>query len=120
WQEQIDILPPKRNPRGLCLSTHIGFVDQDDYFRIGVVFTIQVRAENGDWNTIFRRGVMRRTRKFERWDIPVESVVRNDTGKIRLRFITDSYTRAQDRNSPTWKWALWGQPQLVRIGSTGH
>ena len=77
WQEQIDILPPKRNPRGLCLSTHIGFVDRDDYFRIGVVFTIQVRAEKRRLEqTIFRRrGVMRRTRKFERWDIPVESAV---------------------------------------------
>jgi hypothetical protein len=114
WEPQADILPPERKARGLFLSTHIGFVDQEDFFRLGVVFTLQRQSVGGEWTPIFRRGLMRRTRGWEHWDIPIEGA-----GQLRLRFITDSYTRAQDRNAPTWKWALWGQPQLVRIGRSG-
>ena len=33
---------------------------------------------------------------------------------LRLRFITDSYTRAMQPSMPMWKWALWRQPQLIR------
>ena len=29
--------------------------------------------------------------------------------KMALRFMTDSYTRAQDSSAPSWKWALWGR-----------
>ena len=39
---------------------------------------------------------------------------------MRLRFETDAYTRAQERDAPTWKWALWGQPQLIRTGRGGE
>ena len=38
---------------------------------------------------------------------------------MKLRFTTDSYSRAQDRSAPAWKWALWGEPQLVEIASDG-
>jgi hypothetical protein len=121
WEAQSDILPSKKKPHGLCLSTKIGFVDQDDFFRLGVVFTVQSQKPNGDWQTIFRRGVMRRTASWENWTIPLRTPNPNpNLNSLRLRFVTDSYTRAQDRNSPTWKWALWGQPQIVRIGITGH
>jgi hypothetical protein len=63
---------------------------------------------------------MRRVRQWEHWEIPLGPVARANDGKIRLRFLTDSYTRAQERSAPTWKWALWGQPQIVRIGRNGH
>jgi hypothetical protein len=33
----------------------------------------------------------------------------------KLRLMTDSYSRAQDRSAPSWKWALWGQPQVVEV-----
>ena len=116
WEPQEDILPPVRKPRGLFLSTRIGFVEQEDFFRLGVVFTVETQNAGGGWQPIFRRGLMRRTRGWERWDIPLEAATRHNAGQLRLRFVTDSYTRAQDRNAPTWKWALWGQPQLIRIG----
>jgi len=86
---------------------------------LGVVFSVQARSPSGDWKPIFRRGLMRRARDWEQWDIPIESIARENSGKLQLRFITDSYTRAQERNAPTWKWALWGQPRIVRIGAAG-
>ena len=119
WEPQEDILPPHRKEPGLFLSTKIGFVDQEDYFRLGVVFTVEVQNASGDWKPIFRRGLMRRTRGWEQWNIPLEDIARQNTGQLRLRFVTDSYTRAQDRNAPTWKWALWGQPQLIRTRRGG-
>jgi len=120
WEPQADILPPRRRPRGLFLSTRIGFVDQDDFFRLGVVFTVEAQEAGGSWRPIFRRGLMRRTCGWEQWEIPLDDLVRRSAGQLRLRFITDSYTRAQDRNAPTWKWALWGQPQLIRMGRAGR
>ena len=119
WEAQEDILPPRRKRRGLFLSTSIGFVQQEDFFRLGVVFTVEVQNAAGGWKPIFRRGLMRRSRGWEQWDIPLEAEFRGKGGPLRLRFVTDSYTRAQDRNAPTWKWALWGQPQLIRISSAG-
>jgi hypothetical protein len=120
WEAQEDILPPRRKGHGLFLSTRIGFVDQEDFFRLGVVFTVAVQSARGGWKPIFRRGLMRRTRGWEHWEIPLGNVIRQDAGLLRIRFVTDSYTRAQDRNAPTWKWALWGQPQLIRIGERGR
>ena len=98
WEAQDDVLPPAGKARGLCLSTKIGFVDENDFFRLGVVFSVQARSASGDWKPVFRRGLMRRARDWEQWDIPIESIARENSGKLQLRFITDSYTRAQDRN----------------------
>ncbi|HVM48829.1 MAG TPA: glycoside hydrolase family 20 zincin-like fold domain-containing protein [Candidatus Acidoferrum sp.] len=119
WEPQEDILPERGKGRGLFLSTRIGFVDQEDYFRLGVVFTVEAPDAAGAWKPIFRRGLMRRTRGWEQWDIPLDAVAGPRAGPLRLRLVTDSYTRAQDRNAPTWKWALWGQPQLIRKGGMG-
>jgi hypothetical protein len=33
--------------------------------------------------------------------------------------MTDSYSRAQDRSAPSWKWALWGEPQLIEVAAGG-
>src|SRR2546423_4168344 len=103
WEAQDDVLPPAGKARGLCLSTKIGFVEQDDFFRLGVVFSVQARSASEDWKLIFRRGLMRRARDWEQWEIPIESIARENSGNLQLRFITDSYTRAQERNAPTWK-----------------
>jgi hypothetical protein len=40
-----------------------------------------------------------------------------DDSVRRVRFTTDSYSRAMDRTTPTWKWALWRRPQLLRGGN---
>ncbi len=45
---------------------------------------------------------------WEHWDVPLGGLGAN----AKLRFTTDSYTRAMDRNSPTWKWAIWGRRQV--------
>ncbi len=42
-----------------------------------------------------------------------------DRPKIKLRFTTDSYSRAQDRSAPSWKWALWGEPQVIEVAPDG-
>jgi hypothetical protein len=118
WRPLTDILPPKEKKPGRFLSTRIGLVDQDDFFRLGVVFTVETQGSNGDWNPIFRRGLMRRQRAWEQWKIPLPAA--ESSGTVRLRFVTDSYTRAQDRNAPSWQWALWGQPQIVRLGEDGR
>jgi hypothetical protein len=40
-------------------------------------------------------------------------------GKLSLRLTTDAYSRAIDRNWPTWKWCYWGQPQVIRVTADG-
>jgi hypothetical protein len=118
WQKLADIPPadPSKHTAGLLLETAIGFVAQEDFFRLGVVFTIEVEQENR-WRTLFRRTVQRRTVGWEHWRIPMPLA---DTRQpLRVRFITDSYSRAQDRSAPTCKWALWGQPKLVRRSRGG-
>ena len=49
---------------------------------------------------------------WEHWEVPLSEPKAGEP--IRLRFVTDSYSRAQDRTAPTWKWALWGRPRLIR------
>jgi hypothetical protein len=41
------------------------------------------------------------------------------SGRVKLRFMTDSYSRAQDRSAPNWKWALWGEPQVIEVAADG-
>jgi hypothetical protein len=114
WEKQSDIIPVHQTSKrsGLYLSTDIGLDQKWDSYKVGVVFTVQAE-KNDKWETIFRRGLERRSADWEHWEIPISAKY------TKLRFMTDSYSRAQDRDWPTWKWALWGQPQLVKITSDG-
>jgi hypothetical protein len=118
WENLSDIVPasPMANKPGLYLSTEIGFDRREDFFRLGVVFTLQTQQAEGKWRTLFRRALERRTTDWEHWDIPLTGL----SGSAKLRFTTDSYSRAMDRNAPSWKWALWGRPQLVDVTADGN
>ena len=85
-QKLVDILPSKasQHPTALQLETAIGFVAQEDFFRLGVVFTIEVEQENR-WRTLFRRTVQRRTVGWENWAIPLPWT--DARQPLRLRFI---------------------------------
>jgi hypothetical protein len=61
--------------------------------------------------------VGKNSRDWEEWKIPLGQ---RPPGRLRLRFVTDSYSRARDRAWPSWQWALWGQPQLVERVRDGH
>lgn len=117
WENLSDVLPQDRaaTKPGLYLSTEIGFDRRPDFFRVGVVFTVETQEPGGPWRPIFRRGLARRTTGWEHWDIPLRGL----QGDIKLRFTTDSYSRAQNRSAPSWNWAIWGQPQLVEMTSDG-
>jgi hypothetical protein len=93
----------------LYLRGAIGFTPDEDYYRLGVVFTVQTQQRDGEWKTIWRKSVHRRSKGWQEFEIPLD-------GPVRLRLMTDSYSRAMDRTWPTWKWALWRRPQLVRGG----
>jgi hypothetical protein len=56
---------------------------------------------------------------WQHWDIPVGDSV-DATGTLRLRLITDAYSRAIDRNEPTWKWGYWAQPRVVEVAADGR
>ena len=79
-----------------------------------MVFTVEAQRPDGTWHAIFRRDVARRTTGWEHWDIPLAP-----SGGLKLRFVTDSYSRAQDRSAPSWKWALWGEPQIIDLMPDG-
>lgn len=117
WEKLSDIVPssPTAKKAGLYLSTDIGFDRREDFYRLGVVFTVQAQGADGQWKTVFRHGLERRTIGWEHWDIPLDGL----NGNTKLRFTTDSYSRAQDRNAPSWKWAIWGRPQLVEVATDG-
>jgi len=117
WENLSDVVPasPTAKQPGLYLSTEIGFDRREDFFRLGVVFTVQTQQAEGKWRTLFRRALERRTTGWEHWDIPLTG----GSGSAKLRFTTDSYSRAMDRNAPSWKWALWGRPQLVEVTADG-
>jgi hypothetical protein len=119
WTKLEDLLPSREGTpgSGLCLQTRIGLVAREDFFRLGVVFTVEVYEEASGWTPLFRRSVQRRTRQWEEWRIPLPLAAGKN--HLRLRFVTDSYSRAQDRNAPTWKWALWGDPRLVEARGAG-
>jgi hypothetical protein len=110
WEKQSDIVPqPVSAP--LRLRTKIGTTSDDLYYRLGVVFTVHVCSDDGTWRTVFRKTVHRRNQDFEQCEIPLADLAADKP--LRIRFITDSYSRAQDRTGPSWKWALWQQPQLI-------
>jgi hypothetical protein len=120
WERLSDIAaePGGVTKPGLYLSVDIGLDTKPDFFRLGVVFTVQAQGSDGKWETIFRKDVARRATGWEHWDVPLANVA-GGSKPVKLRFTTDSYSRAQDRSAPSWKWALWGEPQLVEIAPDG-
>ncbi|MDO8589525.1 MAG: glycoside hydrolase family 20 zincin-like fold domain-containing protein [Armatimonadota bacterium] len=121
WEKLSDIVPKAQAAKkpGLYLVTDIGFDRRPDFFRLGVVFTVEARDAEGKWKPVFRRGLERRTTGWEHWDIPLDGVAAG-SGSLKLRFTTDSYSRAQRRGAPSWKWAIWGRPQLVEVTADGR
>ena len=121
WEKMSDIIPAGRKAQkpGLYLSVDLGLDEKKDYFRIGVVFTIQAQVDGGEWQTIFRRAVERRATGWEHWDIPIDKLLTSKPSSLNLRLLTDSYSRAQDRNAPTWEWALWGSPRVQSLAPDG-
>ncbi len=107
WSKQTDLVPAARRGE-YHLRARIGVTSNWDYYNLGVVFTIETSNDGRDWQTIFRKTVHRRDRAWCDVNLAL------DRSPRRIRFITDSYSRAMDRNTPTWQWALWRQPQLVR------
>ncbi len=120
WEKQVDVLPrkAKADEPGLYLSTDLGLSRDVDYFCLGSVFTVQARGGDGAWHTIFRRALLKKDPGWQHWDIPLDAVVEK-TGAVHLRLITDAYSRAMDRNAPSWKWGFWGRPRLVRVTADG-
>ncbi|MGC8639150.1 MAG: glycoside hydrolase family 20 zincin-like fold domain-containing protein [Isosphaeraceae bacterium] len=121
WEKQTDVLPaqPSAAGAGLYLSTDIGLSQNIDYYCLGAVFTVQVCGQDGRWRSVFRRSMLKKDAGWQHWDIPVDDAV-NRTGHLRLRLITDAYSRAIDRNAPTWKWGYWGQPRVVLVTADGR
>jgi hypothetical protein len=120
WERQAPCVPdaPVAHKPGLYLSTDIGCDQRADFYRLGVVFSIDRQQSGGDWQTVFRNDVPRRASTWQHWDIPLGVVAAE--APLNLRFVTDSYSRAQDRGAPSWRWALWGQPQIVEITAEGR
>ncbi|MHB0998412.1 MAG: glycoside hydrolase family 20 zincin-like fold domain-containing protein [Armatimonadota bacterium] len=119
WEKLTDIVPGHQSAEspGTYLSCDLGLNQKYDFYRLGVTFTVQAWINNS-WRTIFRRSVDRRTDTWEHWDIPLSDYVH--TGNLKIRMMTDSYSRAQDRNAPQWNWALWGQPEIMQIDTSGN
>jgi hypothetical protein len=119
WEKQTDILPEKSagDRPGVYLAVHVGLNTRRDTYCHAVVFTMQTQAGDGPWRTVFRRAVGKNSRTWEDWKVPVGDLAR---GNLRVRFVTDSYSRARDRTWPSWQWALWGHPQLVERTQDGQ
>ena len=92
------VLIPYPKQMALYLSTDIGCDQRADFCRLGVVFSIERLQSGGSWQTIFSSDVPRRAATWQHWDIPLGSVAAE--GPLKLRFVTDSYSRAQDRGHP--------------------
>ncbi len=122
WEKLSDIVPadPVAKKPGRYLSVDLGLDPRPDPFRLGVVFTVQAAVPGGGRGVMFRRAIHRRSRGWEHWDIPLEGIGAGGERGLEVRFMTDSYSRAQDRNAPTWTWAVWGQPRLVDVAADGE
>jgi hypothetical protein len=120
WEKQTDILPehPRAAEPGLYLSTDIGLGQTIDYYCLGAVFTVQVQSRDGGWRSVFRRAMLKKDTGWQHWDLPLGPV--DQPGSLRVRLITDAYSRAIDRNAPTWKWGYWGQPRVVQVTADGR
>ncbi len=116
WQKQTDLPPPaaKSPSPGLYLSLNLGLNTSRDTYCQGVVFAVEAQAPDGGWRTILRRTLGKNSHGWEHWDVPLPG------RPTRLRFLTDSYSRAQDRSWPSWRWALWGRPELIEVARNGE
>lgn len=114
WQKQSDIIPAcsVTSTTALKLSFDLGLTAPRDFFCVAVVFTVELYDKTQGWQAIFRRAVHRRAKTWEHWDLALAEPKEGEP--IRLRLVTDSYSRAQDRTEPKWQWALWGRPKLLR------
>jgi hypothetical protein len=121
WEKQTDVLPeqPRAARAGLYLSTDIGLGQKIDYYCLGAVFTVQVPGRDGRWRSVFRRSMLKKDTGWQHWDIPVDDAV-GQSGRLRLRLVTDAYSRAIDRKAPTWEWGYWGQPRVVQVTTDGR
>jgi alpha/beta hydrolase fold len=108
WTQHVRLFQPRR-----------ALPPDEPYFCLGAVFTVQARDDDGAWNTIFRRALLKRDTGWQHWDIPLDAVV-NKAGQVNVRLITDAYSRAVDRKAPTWKWGYWGQPRVVQVTAGGQ
>jgi len=119
WEKMSDLLPSESEPRlgEVCIVTSLGLSDPIDYFCLGTVFTIQV-YRNSHWQTICRRALLKKDTGWQHWKIPLGTVEEILETPVRLRFVTDNYSRAFDPAWPSWKWGFWGQPQLVHYQGT--
>ncbi len=116
WEKQTDILPQPRafNKAGVYLSTDIGLNKTMDFYCLGMVFTVQAEGQDGVWRTIFRRALLKKDAGWQHWDIPLDAWA-DKAGQIKLRLMTDAYSRAIDRAAPTWKWGYWGNPRVFKV-----
>ena len=121
WEKQADIVP-ERDPvvqPGLFLSVDVGCDTRPDFYRLGVVFTMELLMDDGTWRPLFRRSVPRRMTGWDHWDLPLPGMTM-ESKPLRIRLVTDSYSRAQDRSAPSWTWALWGAPRIVEVTADGQ
>ncbi len=120
WDKLTDLVPARPARIGeVSLRTSIGLSNLIDYFCLGTVFSIQLHRSD-EWQTIFRRAVLKKDSGWQEWDVPLGPMEEKPGEPLRLRLVTDSYTRAHDRNWPTWKWGFWGAPCLVRRDPSGQ
>ncbi|MBV8831630.1 MAG: hypothetical protein JO108_20670 [Acidobacteriaceae bacterium] len=120
WEKMTDILPNPHaaRPGQIILLTSLGLNHRIDFFCLGTVFTIQKHSKRS-WQTIFRRALFKKDSGWLPWEIPVGEITDTRATTLRLRFITDNYSRAFDPGWPTWRWAFWGHPRLVQIAENG-
>jgi hypothetical protein len=121
WEKQTDILPEsaRADKPGLYLSTDIGLSSNIDFYCLSGIFTVQAQNPDGTWRTIFRRALLKKDAGWQHWEIPLDKFA-DKAGKISLRLITDTGSRAIDRNAPTWKWCYWGRPLVVQVTGDGR
>ncbi|MBM3474651.1 MAG: hypothetical protein FJX75_15410 [Armatimonadetes bacterium] len=118
WEKLTDLVPerPAGSQPGLRLVFDIGLNALRDVYCHGVAFTIETEGERGEWQPVFRRALGKNSREWEHWEVPLAP----NPEPLRLRFVTDSYSRAQPRDALSWEWALWGDPRLVQVAQDGR
>ena len=119
WEKQHDVIGEGKWQPGRFLCLNVGCDTRPDFYRLGVVFTVEILMDDGTWRPHFRRSVPRRMTGWDHWDIPLPEIAMGSK-PLRIRLVTDSYSRAQDRSAPSWTWALWGAPRIIEITADGQ
>jgi hypothetical protein len=116
WVKLTDVpLESSVEQSRFLLQTAIGLSHDPDFFCLGAVFTVQVWRNTG-WQTVFRHALLKKDHGWQDWTIPLGPGADNES--LRIRLVTDSYSRAHDRSWPKWNWAFWGEPK-VELGQQG-